>query len=229
MKPGQRPAAAGWNRGKSARKDWLIERASYDGEECLIWPYAHVRGYGHFVVYQTKFYAHRFMCELINGSPPTPEHQASHECGNGHKGCVHPKHLSWKTQSENQLDRRQHGTMARNSLGRVGKLSQAVVEKIRSLAGTKTQDEVAAMFKITRGHVQFIQSGKSRVRIFGLERQRIKAVLAKSPRPMMPFEIQKAAYLPSRSSAQGILTRMVEAGILVQTGYGHYALPQPPP
>lgn len=51
-----------------------------------------------------------YMCELVHGAPPTPDHEAAHSCGKGHEGCIHPKHLSWATHSENQLDRREHGT-----------------------------------------------------------------------------------------------------------------------
>jgi hypothetical protein len=50
----------GWNKGKSARKQWLIDRAGFDGEECLTWPFSLTRGYGSFQCDNIKQYAHRF-------------------------------------------------------------------------------------------------------------------------------------------------------------------------
>lgn len=215
----------GLRKGESARMEWLNERRDHCGDDCLLWPYAHVRGYGHFVVNKKHIYAHRYMCQIVHGEPPTPSHQASHGCGNGHKGCVNPKHLSWKTQSENQLDRRQHGTTKRNIGGRPGTLSHTDAERIRHIARFKTQDEIAEMFKTTRGNVQFIVHGKTKTRVFGLERQRIKTVLAKSDRPLSCGEIQIAARLVSKGAAESLVSRMCNDGLIIRAKVGLYTLP----
>jgi hypothetical protein len=55
---------------------------------------------------QPREAAHRAMCRLIHGNPPTPKHQAAHSCGNGRRGCVHPGHLRWATDAENRAERR---------------------------------------------------------------------------------------------------------------------------
>jgi hypothetical protein len=69
-------------------------------------------------------YAHRLMCQLAHGDPPTPDHIAAHSCGRGHEGCVNPNHLSWKTYSENELDKRVHGTTRNPWWGKKGKLTR---------------------------------------------------------------------------------------------------------
>lgn len=86
---------------------WLLDHVEYPEKGCLIWPFARDgKGYGSL----GKKGAHRRMCEIVNGPAPTPKHHAAHSCGNGHLGCVHPRHVRWATCSENQMDRFLHGT-----------------------------------------------------------------------------------------------------------------------
>jgi HNH endonuclease len=49
----------------------------------------------------------RIMCELRNGPPPTPEHEAAHICpqGENHR-CIRPDHLAWMTRVENERYKR---------------------------------------------------------------------------------------------------------------------------
>jgi hypothetical protein len=132
---------ASWNRGKSAAMDWLLAHIDYAGDECLIWPFARIaKGYGELGAPNRKMqYAHRVMCTLVNGPPPTPKHQTAHSCGRGHDGCVHPRHVSWKTNGENQLDRRIHGTI---NVPRQ-RLTVRQVEEIRARKGLETQASIA--------------------------------------------------------------------------------------
>lgn len=134
---------------------WLKSQASHAGDECLTWPFGKCNGYG-ILQYQGKItYAHRVMCRLVHGEPPSPAHHASHSCGKGHLACVNPKHLSWKTQSDNQRDRARHGT---KSNGGVGKINDAIARRIRELRGTKTQGEIGRMFGISRAAVSLVQN-----------------------------------------------------------------------
>lgn len=128
--------------------EWLVAHVGYDGDGCLTWPYGcDLQGYGH-VAYDGKIRgAARVMCTLVNGPPPTPRHHAAHSCGMGHKACVHPKHVEWKTPTDNQLDRAKHGTG--NKPGRPGrKLTADQVAAIKALKGQKTQREIGAEFGI---------------------------------------------------------------------------------
>lgn len=120
------------NRGSGKTIQWIQDHLSYPHDDwCLIWPFSRTRGYGQFGYLGKGYYAHRYMCELVHGAAPSPEHQAAHSCGNGVEGCVNPKHLSWKTQSENQLDCRQHGTQAKSYDGISGRLSAEQAHQIR--------------------------------------------------------------------------------------------------
>lgn len=92
-------------------ESWLLSHVKFDGDECLIWPYSTTKGYGKAYFNGSEEYAHRKMCEWVNGPAPSSEHEAAHSCGNGHLACVHPKHLRWATSSENSMDRHEHGTM----------------------------------------------------------------------------------------------------------------------
>jgi transcriptional regulator with XRE-family HTH domain len=136
---------------------WLADHAGYPHDYCLLWPFGTPNGYGTFGHNGKPNYAHRFMCELVKGPPPSEQHEAAHECGNSR--CCNPKHLSWKTPSDNQADREAHGT---KSAGKLGKLTFEQAQEIRALRGIKTQAQIAAMYGVTRSNVSHIQRGKHR-------------------------------------------------------------------
>lgn len=143
-------------KGEGETFKWLLAHASYDSDECLIWPYSidNYGGYGH-LGYNGKMYlAHRLMCILAHGEPPTPKHQASHSCGKGHEGCVNPKHISWKTTSDNLKDRRKHGTH-KGAIGNRTNLPYGVIDRIRELKGVVSQYKISAIFKVAPGCVQY--------------------------------------------------------------------------
>jgi len=75
-------------------------------------------------------YAHHIACEHRNGPRPDGLH-AAHECGN--RGCVNPRHLSWKTISANQMDRVRHGTSNRGERSPVHKLTESEVWVIQGM------------------------------------------------------------------------------------------------
>lgn len=86
----------------------------FTSDECLIWPFARDgHGYARIKRDGRPQIVCRIVCETRNGPPPTPDHQAAHICGKGKAGCVNPKHLAWKTQSENEADKFIHGTRVR--------------------------------------------------------------------------------------------------------------------
>lgn len=144
-------------KGKGKGIVWLREHAAYEGDDCLIWPFFRLQpgGYGSFGFNGRLYYAHRMMCEMVHGAPPTPEHHAAHSCGRGHDGCVNPNHLSWKTASENLLDKRGHGTVIVNSHGNMGGLTPEQVAEIRRLKGQMSQTKIAERFGVKRGCIQY--------------------------------------------------------------------------
>lgn len=111
---------------------WIRHHATYDADFCLVFPfYRNPNGYGQFGHLRKMRWAHREMCELVNGPPPGPEYEAAHNCGNGDGGCVNPRHLKWKTKSQNRLDALKHGTGVRYSGGNLGSLTPETVAEIR--------------------------------------------------------------------------------------------------
>lgn len=144
------------------RKDgpylWLLEHVDYQGDDCLPWPFSKDSRTGRgLVCYEgVRDWAHRKMCKLAHGEPPTPRYQAAHNCGKGHYGCVNPKHLEWKTNSQNQLDRRKNGNMLRNPRGMKGNLRPDQALKILDLRQQGlTQVEIGKRLGVSLGCVQY--------------------------------------------------------------------------
>ncbi len=113
-------------------QEWLDAHAGYEGDDCLPWPFGgRDNGYGTMIYDGDHCSAHRKMCELRHGPAPTPRHEAAHSCGKGHEGCVNPNHLSWKTPSENNLDKLLHGTHNRGERHFCATLTEQIVREAR--------------------------------------------------------------------------------------------------
>lgn len=135
---------------------WIVEQVDHQGDDCLLWPFACCTpGYGNFMFERKTHLAHRWMCQQIHGASPGPRYQAAHSCGN--RRCVNPGHLNWKTPSDNQLDRRGHGTNNKTKT----KITPLQAKQIRQLKGTETGIDTAARYGITESNVRLIQDGKT--------------------------------------------------------------------
>ncbi len=136
-----------YNWGKGKAYACIMAHINYEGDDCIQWPFSHFQGIGH-VSHKGKHYkAPRFMCTLIHGEPPTPEHEAAHECGNGHLKCMNPRHIKWKTRVENRADCYRHGTAGRITGKK--KMTPEMVYAIRGLEGHATGTAVAAAFGVS--------------------------------------------------------------------------------
>ena len=92
-----------------AGERWIKLFSAYEGDQCIVYPFATAakpRGCVTFNFRQME--AHRAMCLKVNKLPPEPAMMALHRCGNGHLGCVTPKHLYWGTASDNAKDAHRH-------------------------------------------------------------------------------------------------------------------------
>lgn len=131
------------------------------GDECLSWPYGtNGVGYGVISFVGKRMSATRLVCTLAHGEPPTPDHDAAHQCGNGHLGCVNPSHLAWKTKTENAADKKIHGTVNIGERNGSSKLTAQQVTDIMLLKGCKPKSEIAKSFGVSRTTIEFIHSGK---------------------------------------------------------------------
>lgn len=152
----------GHNKGKGDCVMWLRNHAFYDGSNCLIWPFTrNTKGYGYLGFEGKVIRAHRFMCTLFRGLPPSPKHEAAHSCGNGHKGCVNPHHLHWKTRIENERDKLLHGTNAWANRPKRLKLTVAQVAKIRALKGKKSHSYLSKKFGVSENTISDVLNFKS--------------------------------------------------------------------
>jgi hypothetical protein len=152
-----------YNKGKGKTIDFLRALLVDAPAECVKWPFCTdgSNGYGRIGHLGKSYWAHRLMCILVHGDPPGPSYDAAHSCGNGHKGCVNPRHLSWATRGRNQLDRRSHGTKSIGGWKGHPKLTPAHVLHIRTMKGRQTQVSLAAQFGVTDATIRDVQSGKS--------------------------------------------------------------------
>jgi|SRR6185295_19632817 len=140
------------NPGDSVIMRWIAEHLDYPHDDhCLIWPFGKVRGYGSFGRNGKSIKAHRYICELKNGPPPTPEHHAAHSCNRGHDACVNPNHLRWKTPSENFKEAEPHRKL---------KLRPEQAREIRDLKGLEHATVTAERFGIAESTVRNIQAGR---------------------------------------------------------------------
>lgn len=147
------------SRGDSLRFVYEVVLNHHDGG-CLNWPFCKVEdGYGRIWSDGKNGLAHRYVCELVNGPPPTRDHEAAHTCGNGHLGCVAPGHLSWKTKADNQADRLFHGTHDRGERSANSKISESDAREILSLRGTLSQREIGQRFGVSQAQISRILRG----------------------------------------------------------------------
>ncbi len=143
------------NRGKGKGAIWLLDHLSHIGDECLTYPFHRDEdGYGILGYLGKSWRAHRLMCTLVKGDPPTPEHHAAHSCHNGHLGCVHPQHLDWKTPGENTREYVEHNGGTVNTARR---LTIEQVEAIR--ASDRTIRDLAAEYGVHKNTIGMIRRG----------------------------------------------------------------------
>lgn len=142
--------------GDSELMAWIEANRDHRGDECLIWPFSTARsGYGSFTRNGKCFYVHRYMCEYANGPAPSARPFAAHSCGRGQFGCVNPRHLIWKTNSQNQLDRHGHGATFSNVL------TPIQVDEIIQTKDTISARAAAAQFNVSETTVRQIRAGKT--------------------------------------------------------------------
>lgn len=134
---------------------WIRAHLDYPHRDwCLLWPFSRSEG-GRASFSSQRVLVHRLMCEYRNGPPPTPKHQAAHSCARGQDACVNPWHVSWKTNSENQLDRYEL-----SGPGRRAKLTPEQVGEIIAMTGLVSISDLAQKYGVIETNIRRIQQGK---------------------------------------------------------------------
>lgn len=132
----------------------------YDGDECLLWPFSKsADGYAKIVWEGKHSTTTRIICEMMYGHPGDGYH-AAHSCGNGMKGCVTKRHLSWKTEAENQAEKFIHGTVLRGEDNPPAKLTSAQVLDIFSMKGKMTYSQLASKYGVAKSTIGGILTGQ---------------------------------------------------------------------
>ena len=146
------------HRGTGPGLVWLLQYFDYQGDDCLIWPYFRDPNYGRGKVGINGriYWTHNVMCEFAHGPAPEDKPQATHSCGNGHLGCCNPRHLEWKDNSGNQIDRRSHGS-PEGAIGPRTRLSPEQVSAIREMKGKVPQFTLAKLVGVKRGTIEYWQ------------------------------------------------------------------------
>jgi hypothetical protein len=140
-------------------EDFLRDHVTYAGDNCVIWPFAKKGGgrgralYGAVKIGGIQKQAHRCMCILANGEPPTPSHEAAHSCHN--PACINPRHLRWATRLENEGDKNLRGTRPKGEHHANARLSDEDVRAIR--ADRRPQREIAKSYGISQTPVSKIK------------------------------------------------------------------------
>lgn len=141
---------------------WIKDHAAYEGDDCLIWPFERPHGgYGTVRHKGRRRVASRVMCEIVHGEPENPKADACHSCGNGHIGCMTPRHLRFGTRLDNIQDAKRHGTWMEGQRAKSKDMDDDKVRQIRALKGKMLQREVSTMFGISEVRVSKIMSRKS--------------------------------------------------------------------
>jgi hypothetical protein len=136
---------------------------SYDGDECLIWPFAKTtKGYAQVVYGGRLRIASRVVCETTRGPAPSDLHQAAHSCGRGRmlasqSVTSHGKRLPIMRPIGSPTETALVGE--RHPLAR---LLDADIDTIMSLKGTMLLADIGARFGISATYVGQLHKGRGR-------------------------------------------------------------------
>lgn len=158
------PARVCFNQSPAGVPRAFLEKAiTAETSKCIFWPFAkNNEGYGQINIgHGRKALVHRLTCDAAHGSPPSEQHVAAHACGNGHLGCINPRHLRWATPAENSRDMVDQGRSRQGADNPNAKLTEtAVLEIFSRVHAGEVQSRLAAEFGVTQTMVSAIKRGR---------------------------------------------------------------------
>lgn len=142
-----------------AAQRWLEAALTYEGDECLLWPFA-ADTHGVIRVNGALVQAHRELLVRATGENP-PDLEACHNCGNGL--CCNLAHLRWDTHAGNMADTIAHGTSTRGEKNARHKLKEPEVRRIKAVlaAGSESLTGLAARHGVTLSAISSIKHGRT--------------------------------------------------------------------
>ena len=127
------------------------------GNDCIEWPFAvNNDGYGRVNWKNKNVHASVLVCGFFKKKGKGK--QVAHSCGR--RNCLNPKHLRWATKSENEADKKIHGTVP-NMKGERNfrsKLKASDVVKIRKLRGKEFMKITADRYDVHLSVISKIQN-----------------------------------------------------------------------
>jgi hypothetical protein len=112
--------------------------------------YVMLSGYGRAMV-------HILVCRAFRGRRPSRRHEVSHR--NGRCGDNRASNVRWRTHTQNERDKRRHGTIYQGARHWLTTLSPAKVRQIRRLFLRWTAPELAARFQMSISGIYKIVQG----------------------------------------------------------------------
>jgi hypothetical protein len=142
-----------------AAKKFLENALEQQTDDCILWPYSKRNdGYAEINDNGKTNRVHKIVCEKIHGLKPVPKAESAHSCGIRH--CINYRHLSWKTRSENQMDRVLHGTSNRGERQWNNKLTESEALEIKKLPHINSE-EVGARYGVAARTIRDIWNNKT--------------------------------------------------------------------
>lgn len=132
---------------------FLRQQMIAETDQCVPWPFAGAVDRGRLRFEGKMVSACRLICSWVYGNPENETLHAAHSCGNGHLGCVNPRHLRWATPQQNNADKVLHGT----NLATV-KLTNVQIAEIA--ADSRPHVEICRSYGITRQTIWRVKRGE---------------------------------------------------------------------
>lgn len=151
------PTLARKSQPETEPQKFVREAANTATDECIFWPFSKFRtGYGRYTQKDKRLAAHREVCRIAHGNPPSGLIHAAHSCGE--RLCVNPRHLRWATPKENEQDKISHGRSLRGSNHSNARLTEADVRAIR--ASSDPIGQLSERYGLSAAHTEAVKNGR---------------------------------------------------------------------